>query len=123
MKINEEELRDVLKVEVSNAHQFSWNGWRIPIYVNEDETISSGNWLSNNSWQPDLYELPIKIKTWSMSDYGYDGEYNNNIDPGEDNSDYDDFDFDEVVNERVDFLINQLKNEIEFIMDESIEIL
>jgi hypothetical protein len=67
--LSEKQLESVLERELTNACGFEWTGWRIPIYVTFDEnnkgTFSSGGWLSNNSWQPDVLEV-YKIEKWDL---------------------------------------------------------
>lgn len=87
-------LKDSFKKNISD--NFNWTGWRIPIYLNEEEkTISSGNFLSNTSWVPDLHELPIKVETWNMGDLGYE--------------EYDEEDISYEIDNKIDFYIKQLE--------------
>jgi hypothetical protein len=65
--VDRDELRKVLREEIENAKDFEWSGWRIPIYVLEDGTVTSGSWLSQGSSSPSTHEL-YGIKTWSMDE-------------------------------------------------------
>jgi hypothetical protein len=65
--VDRDELRKVLREELENAKDFDWSGWRIPIYVLEDGTITSGNWLSQGSYSPSTHEL-YGISSWSMDE-------------------------------------------------------
>ena len=77
--LSQNQLRELLEKELSNACGFDWTGWRIPIYVNFDEenkgTFSSGGWLSNNSWQPDALEV-YKIEKWDLDENGVEFSIN-----------------------------------------------
>jgi hypothetical protein len=82
--LSEKELKGILERELTNACGFEWTGWRIPIYVTFDEnnkgTFSSGGWLSNNSWQPDVLEV-YKIEKWDLieeDNVEYDEEWTKN---------------------------------------------
>lgn len=66
--INKENLRNLLIEQIKRAEGFDWSGWRIPIYVTEEGELSNGNWLSNNSWQPDSIEIPVRVEGWHLSD-------------------------------------------------------
>lgn len=85
--IHTEGLQDEIKI----AKNFSWSGWRIPIYAREfnnikeleqalkekdeiDISLSFGEWISNNSWQPDALELD-GIETWSTEEDEGDDEW------------------------------------------------
>jgi hypothetical protein len=70
--VREESLREVLRVELETARDFEWSGWRIPVYVSEDGICSAGGWLSNNSWQPGIEELPKVVEPWTMADREYE---------------------------------------------------
>lgn len=105
IKINEDQLREVLTNEERNAHRFDWTGWRIPIFVEDDGSVSSGSWLSYNSWQPDVIELPVKVETWSMTDIHNDYR-------DEDGNDmFDEYDLEAEIEQRVDWKIKQLKED------------
>jgi len=71
--LSQNQLRELLEKELSNACGFDWTGWRIPIYVKFDEEnkgiFLSGGWLSNNSWQPDALEV-YKIEKWDLDEDG-----------------------------------------------------
>ena len=76
-----DELRKLLINEMVGACEFSWTGWRIPIYLHEvkdiergetlEGTFSSGGWLSQNSWQPNTLEV-FKIERWELDEYDED---------------------------------------------------
>jgi len=80
-----------LQDEIKIAKNFGWTGWRIPIYAKEFDSIeeleealtikeeielslSFGDWLSNNSWQPGALEL-AGIETWSTEEDEDDDEW------------------------------------------------
>lgn len=74
--LNRSNVRTLLENELKIAYKFDWTGWRIPIYLDGVDDIddgnriecdlSSGGWLSNNSWQPDAIEV-CKIETWELN--------------------------------------------------------
>lgn len=71
--VNEDELENVLKNEIENAMNFSWHGWRIPIFVTENGKIIAGNWMNKNTYNPELYEI-IGIKPWSENEIEFFNE-------------------------------------------------
>lgn len=104
MKIDESKLRDLLKTELKNALDFAWTGWRIPIYVEDDGSLSAGGWLSQGSWQPDAIEI-YSLETWNMSDRGYMGEYTEKeLEEG-----YNDDDIDYEIEESIDWIIEHFE--------------
>ncbi len=105
IQIDTESLRELLKKELYNALDFSWTGWRIPIYVEEDGTLGSGGWLSQGSWQPDALEV-YSLETWNMGDRGYLGEYTEkeNLEEGEEG--YNDADIEYEIEESLDWIMD-----------------
>lgn len=93
ISIDEQELRDVLAEALEQAYQFEMTGWRIPVYVANDGEVTTGSWLGQGSYQPDLHELPVRITSW---DLGYEA---------------DEYDISNEVDERVDFIIRHLKED------------
>lgn len=69
------EVRMLLIDEMKIANDFSWSGWRIPIYLDGADNaeagdiikcgLSSGGWLSQGSHQPDGIEI-YWIESWSL---------------------------------------------------------
>jgi hypothetical protein len=97
-QINKDSLTESLKEAYLNTLDFSWTGWRIPIYLDEDSfETSTGSFLSNNSWQPDTHELPLNVLTWNMSDLGYDDNYT-------------DDDVDNEIDEKINWYINSIED-------------
>lgn len=100
IKIKEEDLRDILKKELENARNFSWIGWRIPIYTENNGELSSGSWLSQGSWQPDAIEVH-SLHSWNMGDLGHLDEN------GEE--DYDEDDLEEEIENSIDFVVDNFE--------------
>ena len=67
LKIDRNELENVLNEQIHIAMNFPWTGWRIPIYCNDKGELSPGNWLSYNSYQPGSLEI-YSIERWLLSD-------------------------------------------------------
>jgi hypothetical protein len=67
IEVDESELRGVLRESLESAKDFDWSGWRIPIYVLEDGTVTTGDWLSQGSYSPSTHEI-YGIKSWSMDE-------------------------------------------------------
>jgi len=111
IRINYCSLVDCLIKAIVQAHDFCWTGWRIPIYLDEETgLVSSGSWLSNNSWQPDAHELPVKVETWSMADWGYEGKLVNKTTPDNEEGNYTNDDIKAVVRECIlDGFIERIK--------------
>jgi hypothetical protein len=109
--IDEDQLREVLKSEIENALDFSWSGWRIPIYVADSGKVSAGNWLANNSYQPGVMEL-IGIEAWNIEWDIYadqlDCESEKDI-TEEDRKDI----IEGEIDEAVDYYVNEIKDLIE----------
>lgn len=124
VKINHDSLVDCIEEALISAEGFGWTGWRIPIYLDEETgLVSSGNWLSNSSWQPDAHELPVKIESWLMSDFGYEGKEvdEQDIDSDNEEGNYTREDIRTIVNESIisniiDALMerNQYEHEIHY---------
>ena len=75
IEIDEESLRETLRDALKESLDFEWSGWRIPLYVDgETGEVTSGSWLSNNSWQPDTIELPRIAERWTLEE-GQDFDY------------------------------------------------
>lgn len=91
IKIKETQLREILNEAFKEAFQFDWTGWRIPIFVENNGEVSKGSWMSQNSYQPDAIELPVRIEAWDL-------DFEN---PTEEDIDYE-------IEERVDFVLRQL---------------
>jgi len=67
IEVDESELRSVLRNSLESAKDFDWSGWRIPIYILEDGTVTSGDWLSQGSCSPSAHEI-YGVKSWSMDE-------------------------------------------------------
>lgn len=91
IEIKETQLREILNEAFKEAFQFGWTGWRIPIFVENNGEVLKGSWMSQNSYQPDALELPVRIEAWDL-------DFEN---PTEEDIDYE-------IEERVDFVLRQL---------------
>lgn len=81
IKISEEQLEDVLEKELKQAEGAGLQGMRIPIFVKDDGTIISGDWMSNNSYQPDMCEI-YRVEPWDRDlvvDEEDRGEYDEDV--------------------------------------------
>lgn len=66
--IKTEELKEVLKQALRDAHSnLMVGGGGIPIYADE-EKVWAGGWLASNSWQPGLLEV-VRVPGWHCSTY------------------------------------------------------
>lgn len=75
IKINREDLKEIIERECKNAEGSQLSGWHIPIYVHAGGRLEAGSWLSNNSWQPDAITV-VSIDPWNIEDIddSIDGE-------------------------------------------------
>jgi len=102
--LNYSDVRQLLVNELKKAYNFSWTGWRIPIYLdgaddleagrNFECELNGGGWLSLGSWQPDAIEV-FKVESWSLQydltdDMNEDDEIEFSIDDMLDNYDWQD---------------------------------
>lgn len=122
IKIDETELREILKTQLANALDFAWTGWRIPIYAEEDGRLSAGNWLSRGSWQPDAIEV-YSLETWNMSDIGYTGEYTDKEDLEEGEEGYNDNDIEHEIEEAIEWIIDDFESAAEENTNRKIELI
>lgn len=103
-EINKESLEDVLREALNKALNFGWSGWRIPIYLEDDGTVTLGGWASQGQWQPDEIELPVRVESWEMpNDYGENP---------------DEADISEEVNRRVEFETNRIEEYFRYYPEE-----
>lgn len=125
--LNRSDVRTLLKNELKIAYKFDWTGWRIPIYldgaddIDDGNTIecdlSSGGWLSNNSWQPDAIEV-FKIETWELNydlseDADEDEEIYYSIEDMLDNYDYEE----EIEQNILEHFNNKFEPDFEVIVE------
>ena len=105
IKINEDSLRETLINVLVKAEGSTFSGWRIPLFVNDDGTVSAGSWISQNSWQPDAIEVPhIKAESWNLSDVSNETTFDENWTR--------DDEVEHWASESADFQINNLKDRI-----------
>ncbi len=94
-------IKNSLEKSIREAYlktlDFELSGWRIPIYINEQKgECSIGNFLSDNSHQTDLHELPIHVVRWTMDEMGFDN--------------YDDNDLEYELKEKIDWYIELIES-------------
>ena len=101
VKINEEQLREILATELKNALNSELSGWRIPIFTNpETGEVSSGEWVSQGtSFQGgETFETPFSVEAWTT-------EY-------EENDEYYEDAIDSEIEESINHQINNLEDDV-----------
>lgn len=93
------ELRSILEKALREAHtETGWlkSGWGIPVYLKDGE-LSTGGWISSNSWQPGIIEV-VRVPGWNVNDH-LDGDY------WDENPDWTEED---EIESQLDFMIDHL---------------
>ena len=66
IKINERSLRELLEECYFEAFRFNRHDCRIPVYLEKDGVVTTGDWLLNSIIKHNAIELPIVIQSWDI---------------------------------------------------------
>lgn len=110
IKISEDELRMVIKEALKMAYDFSWSGWRLPIFLEDDNELKIGNWLSVGSWQPGIEEI-YSVESWTIDNW-FDS-YGNQVEKEILSKEEIDQNIECEIDNFIDFNIEELKRKID----------